>query len=127
MNQQTASLGGTMNTLKWAIVIALIGMGVAANYHFSDQSILLRVIGWLFIAILASVVALQTESGKKFWGFALDSQIELRKVVWPTRKETVQTTIMVLAVVAVVALILWVVDILAIKFVAWITGYYGAV
>jgi preprotein translocase subunit SecE len=127
MNQQTASLGGTMNTLKWAIVIALIGLGVAANYHFSDQSILLRVLGCLVVAALAFTVALQTENGKRFWAFALDSRTELQKVVWPTRKETVQTTIMVLGVVVIVALILWVVDILAIKLIAWITGYYGAV
>lgn len=116
-----------MNTLKWAIVIALIGLGVAANYHFSDQSLLLRVIGWLVIAVLASLIALQTKSGKRFWAFATDSRMELQKVVWPTRKETVQTTIMVLGVVVIVALILWVVDILGIKLIAWITGYYGAV
>jgi preprotein translocase subunit SecE len=127
MNQQTASLGGTMNTLKWAIVFALIGLGVAGNYHFGDQSLLIKVIGWLVIAALAALVAFQTESGKRFWEFALESRTELKKVVWPTRKETVQTTMMVLGVVAIVAVILWAVDILAIKIIAWLTGYYGAV
>ncbi len=116
-----------MNTLKWAIVLALIGFGVAANYHFAEQSLILRMLGGLVVVVLAAVVALQTESGKRFWEFALESRTELRKVVWPTRQETVQTTAMVLGVVAIVSVILWVVDILAIKIVAWLTGYYGAV
>lgn len=116
-----------MNTLKWVIVVALIGLGVAGSYHFSDQSLLLRVMGWLIVATTALAVAFQTENGKRFWNFALDARTELRKVVWPTRKETVQTTIMVLGVVAIVAMILWVVDILALKIIAWLTGYSGAV
>lgn len=127
MNQQSMSLGGTMNALKWAIVFVLIGLGVLGSYHFSDQSLLLRVLGWLVVAGLSLAVAFQTESGKRFLGFALDARTELRKVVWPSRKETVQTTVMVLGVVAIVALILWVVDILALKIIAWLTGYYGAV
>lgn len=116
-----------MNALKWVIVVALIGAGVAGSYHFSDQSLLLRVVGWLIVASMALAVAFQTDNGKRFWNFALDARTELRKVVWPTRKETVQTTIMVLGVVAVVAIILWVVDILALNIVARLTGYYGAV
>lgn len=115
-----------MNTLKWAIVIALIGAGVAGSYAFSDQSLLIRVIGWLVIAAMALIVALQTENGKRFWNFALEARTEVRKVVWPTRAETIQTTVMVLGVVAIVALILWVVDLLLLKGVAWLTGY-GAV
>lgn len=116
-----------MNVLKWTVVVALVALGIAGNYHYADQSLLVRVIVGFVVLIVASGVAFRTEGGKIFWEFAREAQIELRKVVWPTRKETVQTTTMVLAVVAIVALILWAVDILAVKVIAWLTGYYGAV
>ncbi len=124
MNQQsTASLGGRVNSFKWAIVIFLIGLGIAGNYLYSDQSLLIRVLGLFFLGVMAVFTALQTENGKRFWQFALDARMELRKVVWPSRKETVQTTAMVLGVVAIVGLILWGVDILLLKIIAWLTGY----
>ncbi len=115
-----------MNSLKWAVVFALIGLGLFGNYHFSDQSVMIRAAGLVALAVLALFIALQTENGKRFWQFALESRNELRKVVWPSRQETVQTTIMVLGVVFIVALILWGVDILLLKIVAWLTSGYGA-
>jgi preprotein translocase subunit SecE len=126
MNQQTASLGGIMNSLKWAFVFALIAIGVVGNYHFSEQSVYIRAAGLVALAVVSVVIALQTDNGKRFWRFALDARNELRKVVWPSRQETVQTTVMVLGVVAIVALILWGVDIVLFKIVAWLTSGYGA-
>lgn len=112
-----------MNSLKWALVILFIALGVVGNYHFSEQSLAIRVAGLSALAVLAALLALQTDKGKIFWSFAKDSRNELRKVVWPNRQETIQTTVMVLGVVAIVALILWGVDILLLKIVAWLTGY----
>ena len=123
MNQQSASLGGVMNSLKWAFVIFLLALGVAGNYHFSEQSLLIRIVALLVMASLAFAIALQTDKGKRFWQFAVDSRGELRKVVWPTRHETLQTTAMVLGVVAIIGLILWGVDTLLLKIIAWIIGY----
>lgn len=123
MNQQTVSQGGVMNSLKWAVVLSLIALGIAGNHIYAEQSLLIRVISLAFLAAVAVVIALQTDNGKRFWRFALDSRNELRKVVWPNRQETVQTTVMVLGVVAIVGLILWGVDILLLKIVAWLTGY----
>lgn len=124
MNQQTAaSLGGMMNSLKWVMVIVLIALGIVANYHFSEQSLLIRIAGLFGLSVLAIAIALQTENGKRFWRFAMDARLELRKVVWPTRQETIQTTAMVLGVVAIVSLILWGVDIFLLKIIAWLTGY----
>lgn len=123
MNQQTASIGGTMSSFKWAIVFALIALGVTANYLFSDQSLLLRVVALFFLGALVLLLALTTDQGKRFWGFTLEARAEMRKVVWPTRQETIQTTGLVLAVVAIVGLILWGVDIVLLKAVAWLTGY----
>jgi len=123
MTQQSASLGGVMNSLKWAVVIILVALGMVGNYHYSDASLLIRVISLLALAALAFTVALQTESGKRFWQFSREARFELRKVIWPTRQETLQTTVMVLGVVAIVGLILWGVDIILLKSIAWLTGY----
>lgn len=124
MNQHSATQqGGAMNSLKWAIVFVLLALGVVGNYHFADQSLLIRAVSLFVLAVLAAGMALQTESGKRFWRFANEARTELRKVVWPNRQETIQTTAMVLGVVAIVGIILWGVDILLLKMVAWITGY----
>jgi len=126
MNQQTASLGGVMNSFKWAIVFFLIIGGALGYYQISDQSLLVRSIGIFAIAALAIFTAFQTDKGKQLWQFGMASKAELRKVVWPTRQETVQTTVLVMAVVAIVGLILWGVDMVLLKTVAWITGYGGS-
>lgn len=112
-----------MNSFKWTIVLALIVLGLFGNYHFSDQSLLVRVAGVCVASLLALGVALQTNNGKRFWRFAMDARIELRKVVWPNRQETVQTTMMVLGVVAIISLILWGVDAVLLRVIAWLTGY----
>ena len=59
---------------------------------------------------MAIFVALQTEKGQMFWGLLRDAKAEVRKVVWPTRQETVQTTMIVVVVVLVMSLILWLLD-----------------
>jgi len=122
-HQQTASSGGAMNSLKWTIVFLLVGLGILGNYHYSEQSTLVRVVALFLLAMTATWIAFQTNKGKQFWQFLLESRVELRKVVWPNRKETVQMTMMVLAVVAIVGTILWGIDIALLKMVAWITGY----
>ena len=58
--------------------------------------------------------------GLKIWGFWQESLTELRKVVWPTRQETIQSTIAVLAMVFVMSLVLWSIDAVLVRAVAWI-------
>ena len=112
-----------MNSFKWAIAFTLLALGVYGNYHFADQSLTVRVAGLSLAAALAIVIAFQTEKGKRLWRFALDARNELRKVVWPSRQETIQTTVMVLGVVAIISLILWGVDVVLLRAIAWLTGY----
>jgi preprotein translocase subunit SecE len=98
------------DALKWLIAAVLLSAGLVGFYYFADESTLLRVIG-LLIAVAASVaVAAQTERGREAWSFMRDSRTELRKVVWPTRQETTQTTLIVAAVVALVAILMWFLD-----------------
>src|SRR5690606_41882646 len=102
--------------LKWLLVGLLVVVGVVGNYMYSGESLLYRVIGLLVLAIIAAVVALQTVKGKKFSELLKEARVEIRKVVWPTRPELTQTTLIVVVFVLFVALILWGLD----SLVSWV-------
>ena len=110
MSTKTEEKEYRLDALKWLVVIALVAAGVVGNSHFSSESILYRVLGLLVVAVLACLVAYQTEKGASFWALVQGSMVELRKVVWPTRQETNQTTLIVVAVVIVMSIILWLLD-----------------
>ena len=98
------------DTLKWLIATVLLGAAVTAFYYYGEESLLLRVIGLLIVAGAAGAIAFTTDKGRAAWEFMRDSRTEIRKVVWPTRKETTQTTLVVLGVVALVAIFMWMID-----------------
>jgi preprotein translocase subunit SecE len=102
--------GNRLDGVKWLLVVVLIAVGVAGNMYFASYGLLYRVLGLLVLAVIAAVVALQTERGQAFWKLVKEARIEIRKVVWPTRQETMQTTLIVVAFVLVMALILWGLD-----------------
>jgi preprotein translocase subunit SecE len=104
--------------LKWTIVAALVAVAVVGNSYFADESLLYRVLAIVALAAMAGFVALQTAKGASFWTLVKGSRTEIRKVVWPTRQETVQTTMIVVAFVLVVALILWGLD----SFLGWLVS-----
>lgn len=99
-----------LDSLKWGLVAALVAIGVYGNYYFSSESLLARVVGLLVLAGVAGYIALQTGKGNAFWTLVKDAKTEIRKVVWPTRQETLQTTLVVVAVVLIMGLILWALD-----------------
>lgn len=96
--------------LKWLVVVALVVVGVVGNQYYSAQPILYRVLVLLVLACAAAFIGLQTGRGKAFFVLAKEARAEIRKVVWPTRQETTQTTLIVVAVVLVMALLLWGLD-----------------
>lgn len=110
MGARVETAGRWQDGLKWAVAAGLLGAGVAGFYYFGAESLLLRVIGLLILGGAAAAIAFTTEKGRNALEFMRDSRTELRKVVWPTRKETTQTTLVVIAVVALVAVILWSID-----------------
>lgn len=101
---------GSMDTFKLAVSIGVLGAGVVAFYVFADQPLLYRVLGIVAAAVLAAIIALTTARGRSFAGFMQDARTEVRKMVWPTRIETLQTTVLVVVVVVILALFLWIVD-----------------
>ena len=118
MNSKTEVAGGVLDTVKLVIALLIAVTALAAFYIFADQSLLYRVLGLLTAAGIAVAVALQTEKGRYILGFFQDAQVEVRKVVWPTRQETTQTTLLVIVVVVIVSFILWLLD----MFLGWLVG-----
>jgi preprotein translocase subunit SecE len=96
--------------LKWVVSIVLVALVVLGNSYYGDQPFLYRLIGVIIGGLLAALVALQTIKGRAFVSLLKDARSEVRRVVWPTRPETVQTTLIVLVCVAVAAFFLWLMD-----------------
>lgn len=99
-----------LDAIKWLLVVAIVAAGIVGNSHFSAESILYRALGLLVLAAVAIFVALQTAKGSAIADIVRGALVELRKVVWPTRQETNQTTLIVLAVVFFMAIVLWLLD-----------------
>ena len=110
MNAKAEAKDSRLDLLKWLLVAAFVVVGVVGNQYFSAEPILYRVLVLLVLAVVAGFVALQTTRGQAFFGLAKEARVEIRKVVWPTRQETTQTTLIVVAVVLVMALVLWGLD-----------------
>ncbi len=102
--------------IKFALALLLLIAGVAGFYLLSEQAAIIRVLAVLAGVASATAVAWNTEPGQVFFGFAKESAGEAKKVVWPSRKETLQTTGLVFAFVVVMALFLWLTD----KSVEWV-------
>ena len=98
------------DTLKLAAAGAFVLVGLVGFYYFAQQSLLLRVIALLIIAGLASFIVYQTDVGKRTVDFFRDARTEVRKVVWPNRAETTQTTVTVFIIVVIVGIFLWLLD-----------------
>jgi len=90
--------------------LLLLIAGIAGFYFLRESAMVLRVISVLSGVVLAAVVVWFTSQGKQFFAFARESSDETRKVVWPSRKETLQTTAIVFGFVVIMALFLWAVD-----------------
>ena len=110
MNAKTETQTSSLDGLKWLVVTAIIVAAVGGNIYYADQSLLYRVLALVALAVIAAFVAVQTEKGAAFWKLAKEARTEIRKVVWPTRQESTQTTMIVVAFVFVMALILWGLD-----------------
>jgi preprotein translocase subunit SecE len=96
--------------LKLLVAVLLVIAGVAGFYFFAGAPTVVRVLSVIAGLVLAGVVAGMSAPGKRFFSFAIDARDEAKKVVWPTRKETIQMTGVVMAFVVVMALFLWAVD-----------------
>ncbi len=120
MSTKVENQSSGFDWLKWIIVIAIVLGAIWANEKYSDIPSAYRFLGILAAGLVALVFAFATDKGKRFKQFAHESRIEARKVVWPNRRETVQTTIIVIVFTIVVALILWGIDVVVLKAIDWL-------
>ncbi len=111
-----ASNDEKLETVKWLIGLILLGLAIYGNIYFSEQSLLYRIIGVMVVAGSGLATLSLTSKGQKFFGLLKDARSEMRKVIWPSRQETLQTTLGVVVIVLVVAFILWLVD----NFLGWL-------
>lgn len=122
MKENAEASTGTMDALKWFGVFALVATAVVGNSLYGELSVVLRATGVVVLVGIAALLAAMTTKGKTAITFARESRQEVRKVVWPTRQETLQTTLIVLAVTVAAALILWGIDGVMVRLVRLITG-----
>ena len=99
-----------VDTVKMAVAVALLLAGIAGFYLLGDQPLVLRVLSVLGGVIAAIAVGWFSAPGRRFAEFARDTVTETRKVVWPSRKETTQTTGIVFVFVVILAAFLWLTD-----------------
>ena len=112
MVSKTEQSTSAIDTFKLMTAVLVLLAGVVGFYYFEDESQLLRVLGMLAVAVIAFLIAATSDVGRRSLGFVKDARVEVRKVVWPTRQETLQTTIAVLFMVILVAIMLWLFDML---------------
>lgn len=96
--------------LLWAVVVGLLLFGLWANYHYANYDWAIRAAGWIILACLCLGVASLTTHGQQGRVFIRDAQRELKRVVWPTRQETIKTMFVVVAIVILMAFLLWGID-----------------
>lgn len=123
MNASTEKqVSGSFDTLKWGVIFLLLAAAVGGNYVYGEESVLYRAIGVVVAIAVAGFVAMQTVKGSAAVAFAKESRTEVRKVVWPTRQEAVQTTGIVLVVTVLMSLLLWGLDSVLFWVVGLVTG-----
>jgi len=98
------------DTIKLAVAALLVAAGIAGYYALGESALILKIMAVLAGIAAGCAVAWFTEPGRQFVVFGGEAVVEAKKVVWPTRKETIQTTAAVFAFVVVMAVFLWVSD-----------------
>lgn len=125
MTMKLVEQGAAFNKFKWLTVILLLTAGIVANYYYSQIVWPLRLLVWLFGLPIVAFIAFQTQQGKKTLEFIREARVELRKISWPTRQETVQTTFIIAIVVVIISIALWGADGVLMWLIGWLTGQRG--
>ena len=115
-------VSNTMDTVKLVLSLLVLLAGVSGFYYFEAESLLYRVLGLLVFVFIALGIMYTTNTGQSVIGFGREARIEVRKVVWPTRQETVQTTLMVIVAVIIVGIMLYFIDMALLEAVQYLTG-----
>ena len=126
MNAKAENSSNPFDLVKMILAVAVLLGGIVAYYYFEDMSQLVRVAGVLLSVALSIVLFMQTRMGRELWDFIQGSRIEIRKVIWPNRQETMQTTIAVIGFTIIMGVFFWLLD----MFLSWASAgvvSYGGV
>ncbi|MDP2227352.1 MAG: preprotein translocase subunit SecE [Moraxellaceae bacterium] len=110
MSTQFESSARKLDWVKWLVVVVLLVAATLGNQYAADISVWIRMGAVVVVSLVALGLALTTAKGRDLIEMSKKSWIEAQKIVWPTKDETWQTTLIVLAVVVVASLLLWFVD-----------------
>ncbi len=112
MATNSETQGSIFDTIKLLLALVVLIAGIVGFYYYIEQPLLYRVLGILAAVGVAVGISATTFKGKSLLSFLGMSRSEVRKMVWPTRAETMQTTLMVFILVVILAIFLWFVDML---------------
>ena len=122
MNAKGETESGRFDSLKLGAALLLLAAAIAAFYRFDDQLLVVRVLGLLAAAGVSVFIAAQSTTGRNIISFISGAKAEVRKVVWPTRAETTQTTLAVMVMVILVGIFLWLLDMVLLWAIQILTG-----
>ncbi len=111
----------SFDAMKWILCFIALAGAVYANHALVDGSVLIRAGVILVLVAIGSGIGFSTSKGKNSLVFAKEAKIEARKVVWPSRPETVQTTLIIIVSVTLVSLLLWGIDAILVKLISFLT------
>jgi preprotein translocase subunit SecE len=121
-NVETVNLWA--DRFKVILAMAAVVAGIAGFYVLSDYALVFKVLSVLAGLLVGVGIGWLSEPGKRFYAFTKESVRETRRVVWPSYKETVQTTAVVFGFVFLMALFLWLTDkMLEVALYDWILGW----
>ncbi|AKC32310.1 preprotein translocase subunit SecE [Candidatus Pantoea carbekii] len=111
-----------LEIIQWFMVIILFIAAIVGNYIYRDIVLPLRLLAVLILITVALSIALLTKKGKAAVAFIREARTEMRKVIWPTLQETLNTTLIVAIVTAAVSLVLWGLDGMLVRLISVITN-----
>ena len=125
MDTKVDTAATPLDTLKLVAAAGVLVGGLVAYYYYVDVAVVLRALGVLLSFGLAVVILLQSTQGKALMRFVNASRVELRKVVWPTREETIQTTVAVMVLTLIGGVFFWLLDMFLLFVTRILTGQGG--
>lgn len=108
--------------LLWGLVLLLFSAAIGGNLYFSYFPVIWRAVSIVGMLGVTVFLALQTVQGKKAWSFIRASRAELRQIIWPTRQETLQVTLIVTVLILLTSFVLWAIDSVLMRMMSWLTG-----
>lgn len=118
MSSESKAASNSLDIVKWLLALVFLAAAVVGNIYFNEiaevasipQSLILQVLAVVLLMVISGLLALSTSRGQAFRVLLKEANTERRKVVWPTRQETIQTTIIVVVAVFITGLVLWGID-----------------